>query len=256
MTDAVLERVWSLAGGTGRDSGDLDVLSWYEERVPTTGPWLRVNFVASIDGAVTVDGLSAGLGSEADRRVFDLLRVPCDVVVVAAGTVRAEGYGPLVVDEHHADLRTRLGFASQPRFGIVSRSLDLDPDDRIFQEAPSRPLVLTTRSADRSRREALSRVAEVVECGDEQVDGQELRTALDDRGLRRIHSEGGPALFAALIRDGAVDEVCLTVAPMLAGGSAGRISSGDAPDVSVELALAHIVQSEGILLLRYGRSLG
>jgi riboflavin biosynthesis pyrimidine reductase len=254
MSDALLERVWSRSGSTGWDSGDFDVLSWYEEHVPAAGPWLRVNFVASIDGAVTVDGLSAGLGSEADRRVFDLLRVPCDVVVVAAGTVRAEGYGPLVVDEYHADLRSRLGFAPQPRFGIVSRSLDLDPDDRIFRDAPTRPLVLTTRSADRARRDALARVADVVECGDEQVDGIELRTQLDDRGLRRVHSEGGPALFGALIRSGAVDEVCLTVAPLLAGGSAGRISSGDAPDVPVELALAHVVQSEGTLLLRYGRS--
>ncbi|RWZ49826.1 pyrimidine reductase family protein [Labedella phragmitis] len=255
MTDAVLDRVWSLSGITGRDSGDLDVLSWYEERVPAAGPWLRVNFVASVDGAVTVDGLSAGLGSEADRRVFDLLRVSCDVVVVAAGTVRAEGYGPLVVGDHHADLRSRLGLAPQPRFGIVSRSLELDPDDRIFRDAPVRPLILTTRSADRSRRDALTRVADVVECGDEHVDGLELRTELDDRGLRRIHSEGGPALFGALIRSGAVDEVCLTLAPMLAAGSSGRISSGDAPDVPVELALAHVVHSEGTLLLRYGRFL-
>ena len=148
MSDPTLDRVWSRTGGRGADEGDADVLAWYEDGVPTDvrTPWLRVNFVASVDGAVTVDGLSGGLGSDADRRVFDLLRVPCDVVVVAAGTVRAEGYGPMRVDEHHATLRRERGFALQPRFAIVSGSLELDPEDPIFRDAPARPVVLTTRS--------------------------------------------------------------------------------------------------------------
>ncbi|RWZ64506.1 pyrimidine reductase family protein [Labedella populi] len=255
MSEAALDRVWSPGGSIGRDTGDHDVLGWYEERVPTDGaPWLRVNFVSSVDGAVTVDGLSGGLGSAADRRVFDLLRVACDVVVVAAGTVRAEGYGPLVVDDHHSRLRTSLGFAAQPRFGIVSNSLDLDPDDRIFRDAPVRPLVLTSRAADRGKAIALERVADVIECGDENVDGAELRRALWARDLRRIHSEGGPALFGELIRSDAVDEVCLTVTPLLAGGDAGRIASGAVPDVPRALRLAHVVEADGALLLRYVRS--
>lgn len=255
MSDVVLERVWSRSGGVGRDADDRDVLEWYEEHVPTDGtPWLRVNFVSSVDGAVTVDGLSGGLGSDADRRVFDLLRVACDVVVVAAGTVRAEGYGPLVVDDHHSGLRTSLGFESQPRFGIVSGSLDLDPEDRIFREAPVRPLVLTSRAADRAKRAALETVADVVACGDERVDGRELRSALASRGLSRIHSEGGPALFGELIRSGAVDEMCLTLSPVLAGGGAGRIAAGAVPEAPVGLVLAHVVQSDGTLLLRYIRS--
>lgn len=254
MTDAPLDRVWAREGRTGPDEGDLDVLDWYEESAPTDGSaWLRMNFVASVDGAVTVDGLSGGLGSDADRRVFDLLRVPCDVVVVAAGTVRAEGYGPLRVDDHHSGLRTDAGFSAQPRFGIVSRSLDLDPDHRIFTEAPARALVITTRSADRDRVAALSRVADVFECGDEDVEGAEVRSVLAREGMPRIHSEGGPALFGAFIADGAVDEVCLTVSPLLAGGDAGRIAHGRPPENPVGLSLAHIVRADDTLLLRYTR---
>lgn len=255
MTEAPLERVWSRSGHAGWDSGDRDVLDWYEESTPSDGsPWLRMNFVASVDGAVTVDGLSGGLGSDADRRVFDLLRVPCDIVVVAAGTVRTEGYGPLRVDGHHSRLRTDAGYAEQPRFGIVSRSLDLDPDDRIFTEAPVRPLVLTTRAADRDRIVALSRVADVIACGDESVDGEELRTALAATGLPRIHSEGGPALFGAFIASGSVDDVCLTVSPLLASGDAGRIAQGPPPSAPVGLALAHVARAaDDTLLLRYTR---
>lgn len=254
MTDAPLERVWARSGGSGWDAGDRDVVAWYEESTPADGsPWLRMNFVTSVDGAVTVDGLSGGLGSDADRRVFDLLRVACDVVVVAAGTVRAEGYGPLRVDAHHSRLRQEAGFEAQPRFGIVSGSLDLDPDDRIFTDAPVRPLVLTTRASDPGRRAALSRVAEVVECGDETVDGMELRSALSDAGTPRVHSEGGPALFGAFIASGAVDEVCLTVSPLLAAGDAGRIAHGPVPEKPVGLSLAHIVRSDDALLLRYTR---
>jgi riboflavin biosynthesis pyrimidine reductase len=255
MTDAPLERIWARGGGSGRDAGDLDVLSWYEESVPTDGStWLRMNFVASVDGAVTVDGLSGGLGSDADRRVFDLLRVACDVVVVAAGTVRAEGYGPLRVDDHHSGLRVDAGFAPQPRFGIVSRSLDLDPDHRIFSDAPTRPVVITTRSADQDRVASLSRVADVFACGDDDVDGTEVRAALAGEGMPRIHSEGGPALFGAFIADGAVDDVCLTVSPLLAGGDAGRIANGPTPASPVGLTLAHVVRADGDLLLRYLRS--
>ncbi|RUQ99034.1 pyrimidine reductase family protein [Labedella endophytica] len=254
MTDAPLDRVWARAGGAGSDTGDLDVLAWYEESVPTDGSsWVRMNFVASVDGAVTVDGLSGGLGSDADHRVFDLLRVPCDVVVVAAGTVRAEGYGALRVDDHHSALREGAGFAAQPRFGIVSRSLDLDPDHRIFTEAPVRPVVITTRSADRDRVAALSRVADVYACGDEAVDGTEVREVLALEGMPRIHSEGGPALFGAFIADGAVDDLCLTVSPLLAGGDAGRIAHGRVPESPVGLSLAHIVRADDTLLLRYTR---
>jgi riboflavin biosynthesis pyrimidine reductase len=254
MAEARLDRVWARSGSVGPDTGDRDVLEWYEESVPASGsPWLRVNFVTSIDGAAAVRGRSGGLGSDADRRVFDLLRVACDVVVVAAGTVRAEGYGPLRVDGRHEGLRREAGFADQPRFGIVSGSLDVDPDDRIFTEAPVRPLVLTTRSADRGRVAALSRVADVVECGDEKVDGRELRTALASAGMTRIHSEGGPAFFGALVASGAVDDMCLTVSPLLVGGDSGRIATGPVPAAPVGLALAHVVRADDVLLLRYTR---
>src|SRR5690606_14940003 len=88
-------------------------------------PWLRANFVSSVDGAATHNGLSAGLGSPADRRVFDLLRRLADVIVVGAGTVRAEGYGGLSLDDDSADWRIANGLTAQPVFAVVSSSLNL-----------------------------------------------------------------------------------------------------------------------------------
>ena len=100
---------------------------------------VRFNFVASIDGAATDHGLSGGLSGQADKRVFDILRRLCDVVLVGAGTVRAEGYGAMRLDPASVQLRRANGLADQPVFAIVSGTLGLDPESTVFTEAPVRP---------------------------------------------------------------------------------------------------------------------
>jgi riboflavin biosynthesis pyrimidine reductase len=132
--------------------------------------WLRVNFVSSVDGAVTIEGKSGGLGGDADRRVFDLLRTLCDVVVVASGTVKTEGYGAMVLDEESVSVRVAAGLAPQPVFAIVSGSLDLDPASDIFTKAPVRPLVITHSSAPLAANAALAKVADILVCGEGSVD--------------------------------------------------------------------------------------
>ncbi|NEM92386.1 pyrimidine reductase family protein [Galbitalea soli] len=219
---------------------------------PGTGSWLRVNFISSVDGAVTVDGLSGGLGGPADHRVFDLLRELCDVVLVAAGTVRAEGYGPMVVAAESVAVREARGLAPQPVFAIVSASLDLDPASRIFTEAPVRPIVVTTESSPADSRRALAAVADVIVCGTHALDAGMLVRELHARGLAGIHCEGGPSLFGALLAADVVDELCLTVSPLLVAGDAGRIASGSLPDAR-SLHLAHVLASGDELLLRYLR---
>src|SRR6187551_614176 len=104
---------------------------------------VRVNFVSSIDGSATHDGLSGGLSGAADKRRFELLRRTSDVVLVGAGTVRAEGYGPMRVSEASARWRSQHGMPEHPVFAIVSGRLDLDTGSRIFTEAPLRPIVVT-----------------------------------------------------------------------------------------------------------------
>ncbi|WP_348788486.1 pyrimidine reductase family protein [Leifsonia sp. NPDC080035] len=249
MTEPSIARLFPLPSEEGLGDGQL--LALYGD-VPRT-PWLRVNFVSSLDGAATQQGLSGGLSDAADRRVFDLLRRLCDVVVVGAGTVRAEGYGAMRVDEASQRARSGAGLTAHPVFAIVSASLDLDPASPLFREAPERPIVVTTEIARADTKEALAEVADVVICGRDRVEPERLVRLLADRGLTRIHCEGGPHLFGDLIAAGAVDELCLTLSARLEAGSSVRIAAGASPIVPPELALAHVLRSDDTLLLRYVR---
>lgn len=216
--------------------------------------WMRANFVASIDGAATHNGLSAGLGSPADRRVFDLLRRLADVIVVGAGTVRAEGYGPMRLDDAQVAWRVQHGLAPHPVFAIVSSSLELDPASTVFTNAPSTPLVFTGSRAPGDRRVALAEVAEVIDCGEFRVDTRLMRRALAERGLMQLHSEGGPQLLGTMIEEGTIDELCLTLSARLEGGTASRITDGGGA-VPTDMRLAHaLAAADGTLLLRYLRA--
>ncbi|WP_229069456.1 pyrimidine reductase family protein [Actinoplanes sp. DH11] len=211
---------------------------------------LRVNFIASADGAVTVDGLSAGLQGPGDKEIFDSLRTVCDALVVAAGTVRAENYDALRLTPEARRWRLAAGLTEFPLMVIVSGSLDLDPEQLVFADAPVRPVVLTHRSAPAS---PISEVAEVIAVGDDRVDlaaGVEL---LRERGAGQLLCEGGPGLLGSLIAADLVDELCLTVAPLLAGGQAGRIAHGPGGPPR-RMSLRHVLTREDMLFLRYARS--
>lgn len=213
--------------------------------------WLRANFVSSIDGAATHEGVSGGLGTDSDGRVFGLLRRLADVIVVGAGTVRQEGYRNLALDEDSAAWRTVNGLSAQPPFAIVTASLRLEPSD--LASYATRPFVITTESAPAQSRERIEEVADVIIAGDTEVDTVEMKHALAERGYPQLHGEGGPTLFATMIAQGVVDELCLTVSPRLEGGSARRIV--DAADATPqEMTLAHALSApDGTLLLRYVR---
>ncbi len=213
--------------------------------------WLRANFVSSADGAATHEGRSGGLGSAADRRLFDLLRRLSDVIVVGAGTVRVEGYRGMALDRRAVEWRERRGLTAQPVFAVISARLELDRE--VFEGNPVRPLVLTTSTAPGDRRAALSEVAEVIECGDGRVDTRRMLAALAERGLTQVHSEGGPHVLGTMIEEGTLDELCLTLSPRLEGGMARRITDGH-PVNPTELTLAHVLTAaDGTLLLRYLR---
>jgi len=213
-----------------------------DELVADLGPGLRINFVSSIDGAATHEGRSGGLSGAADKRHFELLRRVCDVVMVGAGTVRDEGYGPMRVSAASERWRLEHGMPGHPVFAIVSGHLDLDEGSRIFMEAPVRPIIVTSRPADR-----FAAVADII---DADLPGaiEQLRA----RGLTRILCEGGPSLFGSLLAVDAVDELYLTVAPSLEAGDAPRISHGDIPEAR-GMRLGHVLRSGDTLLLRYVR---
>lgn len=220
-------------------------------------PWLRANFVASADGAASLRGRSRGLSGPADRLVFALLRSLADVIVVGAATARAERYLPVRPGEVRAELRA--GRAATPPIAVVTRRLDLDPDAPLLTTAPpgARTIVITTGLAPDKRRAELARHTDVIVAGAEAVDLKAALAALAARGHRRILTEGGPHLLGEMIKAGLLDELCLTVSPLLAGPGPGRIVASlglddDAlPADGTALTLGHVLEDEGFLLCRY-----
>lgn len=222
---------------------------------PTDRSWLRLVFVASLDGA-TADGSgrAAGLSSGADQQVFALLRGLSDVILVGAGTARAEQYAPVLPAEVDGAMRSRLGLAPLPPIAVVSTSLDV-PASLLAESADDsgRTIVVTTASASTDRRRALADCAEVVVCGDEHVDPVSVREELGSRGLLRVQVEGGPRLSGALAAAGVLDEVCLTVSPQLRAGQSSGFVAGPQLDPPLALQLAHTLVAGDDLLLRYVR---
>ncbi|HET6877025.1 MAG TPA: pyrimidine reductase family protein [Jatrophihabitans sp.] len=213
----------------------------------------RVNFVAAVDGAVSAGGRSRGLQTPGDNSVFAALRDLADVVAVGAGTAVAEGYRAVRVGEQRRAVRREHGLPAPLPIAVLSRTLRLDPAQGLFADAApdARTLVLTCGAADADRRRALQQVADVIECGDDTVDPLLARQALEDRGFRRILCEGGPTVFADLADAGVVDELCLSVTPLLAGPGAGRITAGRPWDATVPLSLVGLLEEDGALFCRY-----
>jgi riboflavin biosynthesis pyrimidine reductase len=217
------------------------------------GAHLALGMISSVDGGASVEGRTEQLGGPGDRIAFSRLREACDVILVGAETVRAEGYGPPVGDEARRRRRRARGLAAVPQLAIVSGSLRLDPSARVFSEAPSPPLVLTTRAGADGAPSELQAVAEIVATGSTAV---ELRRAVDllaQRGLRRVLCEGGPSLAAQLIAADLVDELFLTLHPVALAGRAPRIVQGVEADLPRRLVLSELREHEGELLLRYRR---
>jgi len=232
------------------DLGDDELLA---DLALPKGPWLRVNFVSSVDGAATTAGVSGGLGDASDKRLFELLRRVTDVVLVGAGTVRAEGYGALRVSAESAKWREGRGMPAHPVFAIVSGSLDLDPASTIFTDAPVLPVIITTTRATAEQLARFDGLADVIVAGSSAVDVPLALAGLHERGLKHVLNEGGPSLFGSLIAAGAVDELCLTVSARLEAGDAPRISRGPVA-APAGLALERVLKHESTLLLRYGRA--
>ena len=201
---------------------------------PGGRPGVRLNMIASVDGATTVTGVSGGLGGAADHDLFALLRSLADVVLVAAGTARAEGYGP-----------------SRVQVAVVTRSCRLDWASPLFTAPVARPIVVTVAGAPPDALARAAEVAEVVVAGDRDVDLAVALDALGGRGHRAVLAEGGPTLNAQLAAAGLLDELCLSLSPRLVGGAAKRILDGLEVPGTMPLRLCSVCEQDGFLFLRY-----
>ena len=219
---------------------------------PRERPYVFVNMVASVDGATVVEGVTEQLGSPGDRHIFLLLRSLADGILVGAETVRAEGYGPPVIREEFRAGRQERGQAPMPRIAVVSRSLELDWGSPLFTDSRSRPFVLAPANANSDGLAAAAQAADVVAIGEPQLDLAAALGALADQGVRALLCDGGPTLNATLLAEGLVDELCLTVTPALVGMGGGKRIIGGAPlPKMVGLELAHVLEEDGNLFLRY-----
>ena len=215
-----LERVWP-----ERAEVSADDLVGEAGALPAGRPWVTGVMVSSLDGRATRDGTSRALGGPTDLEMLLALRRRADALIVGPGTVRAEGYGPLPCPAV-----------------LVSRSFDLPWDAGLFAAPGQRVLVYT-----RAQRELPDVAAEV-----EAVPIVGLAAVLADlreRGVGRLLCEGGPTLNRALLAEGLLDELFLTLAPVVAGdaGAPAIIAPGD----PAALSLRSVATADGELYLRY-----
>jgi len=221
-----------------------------------SGVWVRGNAISSVDGGATTDGTSGGLGSFGDRRLFQVLRELADVIVVGAGTVRAENYAGAQMTVRQRQIRQDRGQREVPPLAVVSRSGRLDRDLAVLTHTEVPPLVLTCSAAAAAARSQLGAAAEVVSCSGSdpaEVDPAAILAVLAERQLTRILAEGGPTLMDTLIEHDLLDELCVTFAPMLVGGSAKRIATGSGQTVR-RMRRAHLISdSDGYVYARYTR---
>jgi riboflavin biosynthesis pyrimidine reductase len=226
------------------------------DRTPAGGGcWVMANMVGGLDGSAAIGGRVAALSTEPDAALFRLIRALADVVLVGAETVRREGYRSIRLPEQQAAARQASGRTRTPRLAVVTRSLGLDWASAAFAGAPaeSRTLVITCKAADARRVQRAREVADVIIAGEDQVDPEEALLRLSELGLRVVLCEGGPTLLGELVAAGRLDELCLTVAPLMGGDPLPvAVSPPGAP--LRRFAVRHVIRDGDTLFLRYERS--
>ncbi|GAB3168692.1 pyrimidine reductase family protein [Streptomyces incanus] len=240
-------------GGDGREWSPAELAAAYA--YPEAAPWLRANMVSTLDGAAQHEGRSQPLSCPADMRIFGTLRALADVVLVGAETVRQEGYRPARARAEFAAAREAAGQGPAAAIAVVSASLDLDFSLPLFT-SPLVPTLILTGSAAPPDGVAAAEAAgaRVVTAGEGAgVDPGRAVRALAERGYTRLLTEGGPRLLGQLVAAGVLDELCLTVAPMLTAGDAQRIAGGPSVTLPRRFTLKSMLEEDGFLFTRYAR---
>ncbi|MFD5572037.1 pyrimidine reductase family protein [Streptomyces cadmiisoli] len=243
------DREWSLA--------ELAAAYAYPEPRPgESGAWLRGNMVTTLDGAAQHEGRSQPISNATDMRIFGTLRALADVVVVGAETVRQEGYRPARARAEFEGPRAAAGQPPAPAIAVVSARLDLDFALPLFTSPLTPTLILTGAAAPADRIAAAEKAgARVLIAGDGVgVEPARAVRALAELGHTRLLTEGGPRLLGQFVAAGVLDELCLTISPMLAAGDAQRITGGPSVAVPQRLALVSLLEEDGFLFARHGRS--
>ena len=219
------------------------------DRAPPGRPYTVANMITTADGRATFQGRTEAISSETDRALFHSLRAQVDAVLVGTATIGLERYGPLARRPEVRSMRAALGLAEVPLAVTASRSLELPVGAPLMQDPESRIVVLT--NSDR----------EPPECGAqlivERIPGPDLDLAVGVERLRSVHGvramlhEGGPTLLAAMLEPGLVDELFLTLSPMLVGGGEPSVVEGTAFERPDTLRLLSVLAHDSYMFLRY-----
>jgi riboflavin biosynthesis pyrimidine reductase len=229
----------------------VDLARAYEISLQPDDPvFVRCNMITSLDGAISVNGRSGVLGGPADHLVFQTLRSLADVILVGAGTMRTETYGPARLDETQRKERERRGQTSEPPIAVVTRSGNLDWSSPFFTEARQRPIIFTSSDGDPGSRRRAESVAEVVVAGAHNVDPREAIEHLRRAGYRSVLLEGGPGLNADVVRAGLLDELCLTLSPRIVAGEGPRVLAGPELPQPLRLRVVHLLEEDGSFFYR------
>lgn len=233
----------------------LEVYLRVDRSHPRAEAWVLGHMVAGIDGTAAIHGRVGALSTAPDQVLFRRMRQLADVVLVGAETIRREGYGPLSLDQDAQAARVALGMPPTPPLAIVSRSLDIDWSSAAFGDAPAhaRTLVITCAATDPERLRAAREVADVVVAGEDEVDPALAVRALAALGHRVILCEGGPTWLGQLASTGHLDELCLTIAPLM-GGDALPVAVTPTGGELSHYRLCHVLEDSGTLFLRYEAS--
>lgn len=225
-----------------------------DRRLVDGRPWVLANMVCGLDGSTAIDGRVGALSSPTDRQLFVDLRSVADIVLVGAETVRRERYGPVVLSPELRRSREDHGRPALPRLAVVSRSLSFDLDAKLFRPDPggAPPIVLTCEASPPDTRTRLGEVADVIVAGSDRVEPSLALQALAADGHEVVLCEGGPSLLGELLARDLVDELCLTLAPVV-GGDPLPVAVMPSSAATTEFRLAHVLEADGNLFLRYER---
>ena len=223
-----------------------------DDRAPEQRPFTVVNFVSSIDGRATVEGRSGGLGDAGDKALFGTLRREVDAVLVGTGTLATERYGRILRDPASRERRRERGLRPEPLACTLTRRGSLPLEIPLFAEPEAHVIVFTAADVD---LHGVRAQVELVKLAPGQVTFSEaLRHLRTRHGVRSLLCEGGPTVFAHLLRERVADQLFLTLAGKLVGGGDGpAITTGPALDEPAGMTLDGVLEREGTLFLRYAQ---
>jgi riboflavin biosynthesis pyrimidine reductase len=235
----------------GAVSVDELLSDWESEiRAPSHAarPRLSLNFAVTADGSASLaDGKSGGIGGSGDLEVFRALRDRVDAVMAGTATIATEGYRRICPVPGRRQQREQRGLAADPLAVTLSRSGVLPLDAPIFNDPDQSTIAFVPSGISGS----ITGGVEYVEL--EPVTPGAALGHLAGIGVASVLCEGGPRLMSALAAEDLIDDVFLTVSPMLAGGGQG-LTSGAPLETPTPLALRHIAEHDGAMLIRWARS--